>query len=567
MLKEQLLKIKEQLGLSRGNAEGDYVNQDSCNKRENSEHKAKRKQRGSSPSPGCNKPLMTKSKADSRKINKKSKNAERQQKKKLSARESVSKSNKKKKRKASITYEASPLVLISDLPSSKGKKVLFQSKKVEKKYSIPTAFTSDRKGLWDFHGVAEDFVLQRDRTSEGQVPKKELVLGLDFGTAYTKVVVADETYAYPVKFEGADYLLPSELYLRDDGCFTLFKQDSKHVFSKLKHPLLFSSSTEDDEIVLVAFLSLVFKSTRSWVSTSPFRNNKIDWLVNAGLATDSYHDAELKDKFGELVNLAWNVSYLAKLTPTLIKDQIKESKQLTNELEGIHSTLPNDCLSVFPEYVAQISGYMNSPSKRDYSHLLIDVGAGTLDIVMFTTKNIDGEWRYSTNAKSISNLGADILKSHRQQYAPEKGLSLSLLSKNIEVASRLSISPEELGLLDREFAQAVNLNLRNVIAKVAGGYKFGVDITTFICGGGREIEFYQKQLEVLNNYPIDRIDLPSPSRFQPPKDFDMSKFHRFSVALGLSYDPFNIGECEVNNVGAKTPIAEYTPSQYILNPK
>lgn len=567
MLKEQLLAIKEQLGLNRNNDEDSFVNQSTHKKSESSEQKANRKQRANTPRPACDKPLITKSKADSRKRNKKSKNAERQQKKKSPARESVSKPNKKKKRKASRTYEVSPLVLISDLPSSKEKKVLFQSKKVEKKYSIPTAFTSDRRGLWDFNGVAESLVLQLEKSSEGQIPKKELVLGLDFGTAYTKVVVADETYAYPVKLEGADYLLPSELYLRNDGCFTLFKQDSKHVFSKLKHPLLFSSSTEDDEIVLVAFLSLVFKSTRSWVSTSPFRNNKVDWLVNAGLATDSYHDAELKGKFGELVNLAWNVSYLAKLTPMLIKNQLKESKQLASELAGLHLALPNDCLSVFPEYVAQISGYMNSPSKRDYSHLLIDVGAGTLDIVMFTTKNIDGEWRYSTNAKSISNLGADILKSHRQQYSPDKGLSLNFLSKNVEVASRLAISPEELDLLDREFAQAINLKLKNVIAKVAGGYKFGVDITTFICGGGREIEFYQKQLEVLNNYPIDRIDLPAPSRFQPPKDFDMSRFHRFSVALGLSYDPFNIGECEVNNVGAKAPIAEYTPSQYILNPK
>lgn len=563
MLKEELLKIKEQLGFNSKDAENDSAKKETLNKRKSRHYKSKQKQQEASSCANTNDSSITKSKADS---NKRNKNDEYQKKRKRLAREAVATSNKKKRKKIKKQKDA-PLVLISDLTSSKEKKTVGRSEKAKPKYSIPTNFVSDRRGLWDFDKESKGFDLDLDTNSDELLPEKELVLGIDFGTAYTKVVIADETYAYPVKFEGAGYLLPSELYLKGDGCFTLCKQESMRVFSRLKHPLLFSNSEENDEIVLIGFLSLVFKSARIWVATSPFRNHKIDWLINAGLATDSYHNLKLKEKFGKLINLAWNASYLTKVSPALIKKQIQAHKQLNDELERLNLTLPHDCLSVFPEYVAQISGYMNSPSKRDFSHLLIDVGAGTLDVVMFTTKNIDGEWRYSTNAKNISNLGADILKSHRQQYLPESSHSLDTLLKNVDVANKLSISLAELSSLDSEFAKAVNLKLRSVIAKVAGGYKFGANITTFICGGGREIEFYQKQLEILKNYPIEQIDLPAPNRFQPPKDFDMTMFHRFSVALGLSYDPYNIGECEVNNVEAKTPVTEYSPSEYILNPK
>ncbi|CCQ10874.1 hypothetical protein PALB_17480 [Pseudoalteromonas luteoviolacea B = ATCC 29581] len=47
----------------------------------------------------------------------------------------------------------------------------------------------------------------------------------------------------------------------------------------------------------------------------------------------------------------------------------------------------------------------------------------------------------------------------------------------------------------------------------------------------------------------------------------MEMFYRFSVAVGLSYDPYSIGECEVNDVEAKTPVREYSPNEYILNLK
>lgn len=563
MLKEQLLKIKEQLGFNSNDSESGSAKEDTLNKNNSNKNNKTLKLRRGSSSTESKKPSRVKPKDGTRKSKKRSKNDDYQ----LKGKRETVKLNKRKKRKKIIKQQEAPLVLISDFISSEKKTPLKVAENLKPKYLIPKNFVSERKGLWDFGRKPEDTTLIFDINSNEQLPEKDLVIGLDFGTAYTKVVIADETYAYPVMFEEAGYLLPSELYITKDGTLTLNKQKSALVFTKLKHPLLFGNYTEDDNIVIIAFLSLVFKSSRNWVATSPFRSHNVNWLLNAGLATDSYHNITLKEKFGALVDLAWNVSYLDRITPTIIKTLIKDSTQLTNKLEQLHLTLPHDCLSVFPEYVAQISGYMNSPSKRNYSHLLIDVGAGTLDIVMFTTKSIDGEWRYSTNAKNISNLGADILKAHREQYLTDKNSSLDSLLKNVEVANKLSISLDELNSLDSEFAKAINLRLRGVIGKVAGGYKFAAQITTFICGGGREIEFYQKQLDILKNHPIDLIDLPPPNRFQPPKDFEVEMFHRFSVALGLSYDPYNIGECEVNNVEAKIPTSKYSPSEYILSSK
>jgi hypothetical protein len=69
-----------------------------------------------------------------------------------------------------------------------------------------------------------------------------------------------------------------------------------------------------------------------------------------------------------------------------------------------------------PELTAAISGYANEPFARDGAHILIDVGASTLDVVAFNLVN--GE-RVAAFAAEVNLLGAAALETGRVDGFPD----------------------------------------------------------------------------------------------------------------------------------------------------
>ena len=51
--------------------------------------------------------------------------------------------------------------------------------------------------------------------------------------------------------------------------------------------------------------------------------------------------------------------------------------------------LPDDRISAFPEFSAQVTGYVQSPSRQEGLHATADVGGGTLDVTIF--KSLAGQ--------------------------------------------------------------------------------------------------------------------------------------------------------------------------------
>ena len=45
--------------------------------------------------------------------------------------------------------------------------------------------------------------------------------------------------------------------------------------------------------------------------------------------------------------------------------------------------IEDDEISLFPEFLAQIAGYVRSPGRQADLHMLVDVGAGTMDATTF----------------------------------------------------------------------------------------------------------------------------------------------------------------------------------------
>jgi hypothetical protein len=398
--------------------------------------------------------------------------------------------------------------------------------------------------------------------------RQELVIGLDFGTAFTKVIIGEVTYAHAISFGKHGNLLPSKLYVNSKGRCFLDANKGELVLTDLKLPLLLENSSKVDHVAIVSFLALVFRECRLWSTQSIYKEFTIDWLVNVGLPTESYHNTSLSTIYRQLISASWALSFNDAITIQLAGLVLEEFQSSSCKIPDNY-ILSHDVINLFPEFAAQIVGYVQSPSRREYSHLLIDVGAGTLDVAMFIVTNDDGEWLFQTTGKDIKALGADILAKHRISNG-KVSIETDLINSQLDdkdIAKAIGVSLSELLEIDKPFSQAVNSSFCQVVSSIAGGYKFSEPITTFICGGGSNVKLYGKQVATVGKgYPLKIISIPVPERLRS-EGITLSNYHRLSVAYGLSYDPFDIGVVTQKKVDIKPQQrAEWEPSDYLLYP-
>ena len=102
-------------------------------------------------------------------------------------------------------------------------------------------------------------------SEEGLRSNKQIVIGLDFGTAFTKVVVGDITYAYAVPFVNGQYLLPSQLHVDKNGGCSFSKLNSMETISNLKLPIILAKASEAQLCAAATYLALVLSHCRSCI--------------------------------------------------------------------------------------------------------------------------------------------------------------------------------------------------------------------------------------------------------------------------------------------------------------
>ena len=79
--------------------------------------------------------------------------------------------------------------------------------------------------------------------------------------------------------------------------------------------------------------------------------------------------------------------------------------------EGVVDTkIGLDELKAVPEFVAQITSYSHSPQRADGLHLLVDCGAGTVDVVSFNVfRHPNLEDRYQIWSSEVQPKGTRFL--------------------------------------------------------------------------------------------------------------------------------------------------------------
>ena len=280
------------------------------------------------------------------------------------------------------------------------------------------------------------------RTQIDSGDERDIIIGLDFGTACTKVAICDdalgEVYAVPFgrfAYDGHPYLIATQVYVGSDGYLNL--ENGPFIINNLKVELLRSSYTRksisihrdmDFEAtaldVCVGYLALVIREACVWfldLYADAYRQTRLVWQLNIGIPSRSYDDKSQNDLFRILALAAWRTAMRMRgdsVTIESIQDAIESSRQDIG-YEDHAVEIDDDCLlhpadvMAVPEVIAEIVGYARSDLRREGTHLLVDIGASTLDVATFILHSREDEDRFSLLTTEVEQLGAFTLHHHR----------------------------------------------------------------------------------------------------------------------------------------------------------
>ena len=377
----------------------------------------------------------------------------------------------------------------------------------------------------------------------------DVVVGLDFGTSRTKVVVRTpdlhDERALAVSFEthgesSNPYLLPTQIWLDAQGICRLEPSEGRHVedikvglFQNIEDFDRNGSSKEqsylDPETMAVAYLTLVLQYTRAWFLKtqkdviSHFRT--LNWAVNLGVPSPYVGTNETSSRFRRVGHAACLLSERESPRLQVGVDEAEEALKAI-DADGFGDDVGRwKCdFDIKPEIVAAAVGYAHSDQRREGVHLMIDVGASTLDVCTFLLHQNDGSDRYSLLTTNVEPLGTfRLVQQDRHELSKECAVMLRKVIQEL-------LPPN--GLAARE--DIFRAHGRLPIFLTGGGSKH-----RFYIGCVDELEDAIRNVFRVNNKGIRRLQLPVPNT---AADDAAAVFHRLAVAWGLSYRAVDIGD-------------------------
>ena len=420
------------------------------------------------------------------------------------------------------------------------------------------------------------------------------MLGLDFGTSSTKIVVRAPDLpgapAYPVQRLRAQdglppWLWPSRVELADNGAFVL---PSSGGLRDVKRPLLGTSdqpsaaATEAQEWA-IAFLALVLRQAREsflLAEAESFRGfRSLRWDVNIGFPSDAgHHEDGLRGRFRNIAVAAQSLSENVRITPSEV-----EKARLAAADDP--STESKSSVAAIPEIVGGAAAYVRGSQRRNGLHVFIDVGATTLDVCLGRIHRSNGEDLWSLLAARVTTLGVvewnQTLLAAANKVDPVAAAALA--------QDRDPLDPVAVDLvLGKEFDAAVQVvrarrTFRSELRREAIGWVLyrafqqkdrmwslrsgRHELHVLVMGGGsRSNEYKQFFSQILGAFRYEgkvpkgarMIRLPLPAFPHAPPDSG----HRLGVAFGLSHRALDLGVFRTPDEVSDRPVVLPDRRQY-----
>lgn len=491
-------------------------------------------------------------------------------------------SPKKAKRVTARPYRPPNFYFLRDKPTATPVERVKPTVKLKVSDTVCTVWKPNESGL--------GAVLARDEALGAMIgppgaksgPSRELVIGLDFGTSSTKVVIADKSMnaAYAVPFIDSigvsSYLLPTALLESPSGVYSLSGTGIRH--ADLKLAMLASLSDEWACARVCAFLALAIRLSRAWLyetKVDQYLRSDILWTLAIGQPADQAASKHHRRHFECLAKVAW---YLAGIRSPIEAKAALRAWQRRDEL------LLDDELEVRPmaELSAQIHGFVSSShfdARLPNIYLLVDVGAGTLDASLFhVRKDSSGTVSFDFFTHAVELLGAANLNRFRlswwvgqlrdvlQQINSSDDQLAKCLRSTVAELERMKVPTEFRGRYPnsyRDYLNGVETGFeggakdpdenfyQSVRNQVAGRVLYGAwkerlldqdavrGMPFFLCGGGARHPLYaalKTRLQKTDGctwLSAKPRDLALPTNMHAPGVAN-SDYDRLSVAYGLS---------------------------------
>jgi hypothetical protein len=473
---------------------------------------------------------------------------------------------------------------------------LENNEKCKLKYKQPAANPSD---LSIDSEVFFDWQLSNSYTEE-----RELIIGLDFGTSCTKAIIRDNSlqtaYAVPFKKlnENRDlYILLTKLFITKKQ-FSLRPGVAGAPINDIKDNLINNPNSVifDKKLTslqaCVAYIALVLREIRHWffiVHCDKYKNSKILWELNIGMPSTHYND-DLHETFKLIALAGWNVStqckpiHLDTIRKVLKKcyndlNLLKQKKSINCENNEIHP----DNINAFPEVIAEILGYSKSPLRKEGLYLIIDVGAGTVDIASFILYPHSNTDSYNILEAEVIPFGVIMLHKNRlnniKNIVKNKFDYLNYSVDGVNPLPQINDylpSDKELNIdsIDNRFIKNIEDSIRNIVVKTKkrrdpNSSNWNDGLPVFLCGGGARVEVYKEAIiassnSLNKNVHISQFDLktiPIPEGLCAP-ELLLENYHRIAVAYGLSYTVDDIGRIvepnQIKNISNNLTTKDYT---------
>ncbi len=402
----------------------------------------------------------------------------------------------------------------------------------------------------------EQFSSRKTQKYNNSINAVELVMGIDFGTTNTKVVIqetgSEKSWAIPFSNKKNNpYLLPSNIFLTKD-IYTLDGGASCRI-NDLKLPLIKGSASNEHLDHVIAYIALVIRHARSWFldnAAESFYGFEFEWFYKMGLPAENNDNKKLVSTYKSTLTNAVKLS---------LADQKQiNQKEIDHLLESSIAEDISEYCDVHPEIQAQLEGYTKSDkwdSKR-VKVMMVDIGGGTVDASIINVTRDGYEDKYNCLKTKVDSLGVYILHLKRlewlemsaQKSEHDTNKLLSEINSAKNLSGSLPIFPETVEDYISNVAWPEGFSIDNVFfnafhsliyTDIISDVKTRIDINNLeqwknlcfiLCGGGSLHPMFN-QIESDPNLDIVRLQKPSVLKADIPDQ----EYHRISVAYGLSF--------------------------------
>lgn len=252
-----------------------------------------------------------------------------------------------------------------------------------------------------------------------QESEKVVIVGIDFGTSFTKVCFNQGgNIKQPLKFNvdgKQSYFLPTELYYDPTSNKVFFNkvQDGEVLryfkYSMIKSGLLTSKSLAKNNpdknpkaefLCSIYYLASLIKEIKRQIADI-LGVSKIRYSFNMGCPIDNWRDKN-KDSYDIVLKLGY------KLSEERFEDGMALEKLYAFYAENKDVTFPN--LQTVPELYAEALWFIEKPSTGEGFYTILDIGGGTVDFAtIYVSRTSDGEKQTKIYSQKVLPLGVEIL--------------------------------------------------------------------------------------------------------------------------------------------------------------